>query len=195
MWEAAARFAMLAFDEGALSRLREISFLKQRTLRLVRRPVEARDIQAMGAGADHVVMVSRLSKSKSRGALAAIQAISELRATFPTLHLTIVGNGSARAQVQARADEINAQHGGKVVKLVGALTDPLPTMSGAACVVGTAYVALEALYHGIPVVAVGYDGYGLITPENLAEAVDCNFGDSLRGPQPAGVLLPRPPEE
>ena len=169
---------VMAFDDSALERLKRIPFLQGREMPRVRRPVEPRDVAGAPDSA-RLVFVSRLSKSKGRGALAAIDAAQVLLSEFPELKLEIVGDGSLHTEVARKAQESNARNGREMVQMHGMLTDPLPVVNGGGGVIGTAYVALEALFHGIPVVAVGYDHYGVITEANFNEAVDCNFGDSL----------------
>jgi len=172
---------LIAFDKGAINRLRRIEFLKEREINLVRRPVEQREMAALAAP-PRIVMVSRLSSSKGPVALAALEAAVALQQEWPDLSLTIVGGGSMQDAIQRRAEELNRQHGRQVAAAVGMQVDPFPITVGAACVVGTAYVALEALFHEIPVVAAGLEAFGVVTLDNLDEAVDCNFGDATLQP-------------
>lgn len=169
---------LMAFDQGAINRLRRIEFLKDREIHLVRRPVQRRDKTAPPAIPPKIVMVSRLSRQKGPVALAVLDAVVALQSEWPGLSLRIVGGGSLEESIQRRGDEINRQHGRVIVETVGMQVDPFPSTVDAACVVGTAYVALEALFHEIPVVAAGLDAYGVVTLDNLQEAVDCNFGDA-----------------
>jgi glycosyltransferase involved in cell wall biosynthesis len=174
---AAAR-ELITFDQTALQRLEALPDLNRRVCH-VPRPVEKREVPGNGANKRDLVMISRLSKTKGKGALAAIDAVERLN-NFDG-KLTIVGDGSLLPKIQKRAAQINADKGKTLVEAVGAQTDPFPIMANAAGVIGTAYVALEALFHEIPVVAAGYEGYGAVTAANLRDAVDCNFGDSLPG--------------
>lgn len=173
---------IIAFDPKALARLRKFAFLKGRELQRVYRPVETREVGVMQAG--RVIAVGRLSQTKGRVALAAVNAVGELRQEFPELTLGVVGDGKMKATIEARAQEINAQHGAKVVEMLGMQVDPFGAMSRAQAVVGAAYVALEALMHEIPVVGAGFEAFGVVTPANLIEAVDCNFGDGMPGLHP-----------
>ena len=50
-------------------------------------------------------------------------------------------------------------------------------------------VAMEALFHGVPVVAAGYQWFGRVTPENLAQATACNFGDAVSTRTPVSAEL------
>lgn len=170
---------LICFDRFALQSLQNLPGL-ERTVLHVARPVETRPAASPG-DPPHFAMVSRLSKTKGKGALAAIDAIDSLQNEFPGLSLQIVGAGSLFGDVKARCEAVNGKHGKALCQTLGALTDPFPVMAQAVGVVGTAYVALEALFHEIPVVAVGYQGYGIVTPQNLEEAISCNFGDSWFG--------------
>jgi glycosyltransferase involved in cell wall biosynthesis len=169
---------VIAFDRGAMSRLQQIDFLKDRKINLVRRPVEQRARAATAEVPPRIIMVSRLSSSKGPVALAALEAVVALQDEWPGLSLTIVGGGSMLEAIRQRADELNRQFGRKVAEAIGMQVDPFPSTIGASCVVGTAYVALEALFHEIPVVAAGLEAFGVVTPDKLDEAVDCNFGDA-----------------
>ena len=169
---------LIAFDQTALKRLEALPDLGRRVSH-VPRPVEKREMPIQSGEKRDLVMISRLSKSKGKGALAAIEAL-EKRREFGG-KLVIVGDGTLLPKIQKRAAQANLQAGKTLVEVLGAQTDPFPTMAGAAGVIGTAYVALEALFHEIPVVAAGYEGYGAVTSANLRDAVDCNFGDSLPG--------------
>ncbi len=183
---------VMTFDQSALDRLRQIEWMRP-DVHLMPRPVEKRDLKVGPTTPPHLVMVSRLSKTKGPAALAAIDAVETLESRFPGLSLTIFGEGSAREAIVARAQSLNAKWGREAIKAPGRVTDPFEAMAGAAAVIGTSYVALEALFHAIPVVAAGYEGYGVVDEKNLEEAVDCNFGDGFPGVQPqvtAEWLLP-----
>lgn len=183
---------VIVFDTSTIQRLRQLQGMENQTLKLVRRPVEAYDIAARAPTTPHFVFVSRLSKSKSvaaRAARAAIEAVAELEEAYPGLHLTIVGEGSRRKELQAIALQLNTDKKRQVVRLTGALKKPFPLMAQATGVIGTAMVAMEALFHEIPVVAAGYQGYGIVTPDNLEAAIECNFGDAVMEPRPITKTL------
>ncbi len=174
---------ILTFDRSALDRLGKIDGIRP-DIHLMPRPVEKRDLGASPQSPPHIVMVSRLSKTKGPAALAALEAVEAIEPGFPGLCLTIFGEGSARAEILTRAGMINARLGREAIKAPGSVTDPFGAMRSAAAVMGTSYVALEALFHAIPVVAAGYEGYGVIDETNLDDAVACNFGDGFPGVQP-----------
>ncbi|RYG69446.1 hypothetical protein EON80_09795 [bacterium] len=172
---------ILCFDRFARESLQKLPGMENRTIRHVPRPVEKRSETVHPQSPPKLTMVSRLSKSKGKTAVAAIEAIDQLQAEYPGLGLHIVGDGSMRGEVQRLCGLLNAKYGKELCQAPGALVDPFPAMTSASGVIGTAYVALEALFHEIPVIASGYEGYGVVTPENLEFAVDCNFGDSWSG--------------
>jgi glycosyltransferase involved in cell wall biosynthesis len=80
----------------------------------------------------------------------------ELRRHFPDVGLTIIGEGPARAGLEAQVSALDLRD---VVHLVGPVDDPLPAMRAADLFVlssryeGFANVVLEALACGTPVVA------------------------------------------
>lgn len=116
--------------------------------------------------AARVVVVSRLvAWLKLEGLLRTISAVEELAVDRP-VQLVVVGEGSAAAQVQARADEVNARTGRRVVVLTGGLVDPRPAYAAADVVVGMGSSALRALAFGKPLVVVGEHGFSQpFTPE------------------------------
>jgi glycosyltransferase involved in cell wall biosynthesis len=158
--------------------------MRQREVPLMPRPVERRDLHVGPTAPPHLVMVSRLSKTKGPAALAAIEAVEQLEPRFPGLSLTVFGEGSLRDAISSRGKILNEKLGREAVKAPGSVTDPFVAMAGASAVIGTSYVALEALFHAIPVVAAGYEGFGVVEAANLDEAVACNFGDGFPGLQP-----------
>ena len=176
---------VICFDDFALKRLRSIPGMEHREIHQVPRPVEEHPMPASAReealGSKRLVMVSRLSKSKGKTALRALEAVEALLPEFPDLHLKIIGDGSQHADIARRCAELNARVGREIASAPGFLVHPFGEMARARAVIGTAYVALEALFHGIPVVASGYEAFGLVTPQNLDEAVACNFGDGYPG--------------
>lgn len=175
---------VMTFDQSALDRLNEITWMRERHVHMMPRPVEKRDLTVGAVEPPHFVMVSRLSKTKGPTALAAIEALERLEGQFPGLSLTIFGDGSMHETIVARGKKLNEKLGREAVRAPGPVTDPFQAMAGAAAVIGTSYVALEALFHAIPVVAAGYEGFGVVEEANLEEAVACNFGDGFPGLQP-----------
>lgn len=181
---------IIVFDAAALKRLEQIETVRERQARgevqLVPRPVEWREIGSskIDDSALRVVMVGRLSKSKGAGVLAAIDAVASLQGEMPGLTLSIVGGGSLRAQVEQKCREVNAKAGREIAQALGAMPDPMPVLAGASAAIGAGYTGFEALYHNIPLLAVGYEAYGPIMRDNLQDAIAFNFGDGLPGLHP-----------
>jgi glycosyltransferase involved in cell wall biosynthesis len=122
-----------------------------------------------GAGAT-VVIVSRLvPELKLEGILTAVDAMEEVNATLPT-RLLVVGDGSARSEIEARAARVNATVGPGTVVLTGELMDPRPAYDLADVAIGMGGSALRALAFAKPLVVQGEEGYfRLLTPESLPE--------------------------
>lgn len=130
----------------------------------------------------HIVHVSRLDETIAP-ALALVEAVGELRASFPALRATIAGDGRQRAAVEEAAR-------GKVA-MAGALQDPLPLLQDAFAVVGAGRSLLEAMACGRPVVTTDMPGCReavrqmdngvLVAPKNipaLADAISLLLSDA-----------------
>src|SRR5512144_2783022 len=124
---------------------------------------------------------------KLEGLLRTIAAVEELAVDRP-VQLVVVGEGSAAAQVQARADEVNARTGRRVVVLTGGLVDPRPAYAAADVVVGMGSSALRALAFGKPLVVVGEHGFSQpFTPETAGVFTRQGFyglGPGVPAPDP-----------
>lgn len=106
-----------------------------------------------------VVIVSRLAHElKLEGIVTAIETIGELARTRD-VHLAVVGDGPARAEVESAADRVNAAHVRPVVHLLGALDDPRGAYDAADVCIGMGGSALRALAFGTPLVVQGEGGY------------------------------------
>ncbi|MEN6302948.1 MAG: glycosyltransferase family 4 protein [Armatimonadia bacterium] len=125
-----------------------------------------------------VAYVARLSKVKSRPAYALMEAVLALNEQIPGLKLQIVGGRSQVGKVRQRAAEINSMLGRQAVEVTGPRFDVEDVYHNAAVVVGTGYVALEALACGRHVIAAGSMGLiGYLRESNFIAARDANFGD------------------
>lgn len=115
-----------------------------------------------------VVVVSRIAPElKLEGLLAACQAVGQLAAEGVGVHLAVVGDGPARAQVEQAAAEANAAAGAPVVTLTGALADPRGAYATADVVLGMGGSALRGLAFGKPLVVQGERGFwALLTPDS-----------------------------
>lgn len=117
-----------------------------------------------------VVCVTRFAQQlKLEGLLTAIRVVSELAESVP-VRLLVVGDGPARATVEAAAATANALHGDGCVVLTGELSDPRPAYAVADLSLGMGGSALRALAFGAPLVVQGENGYWrLLTPESEPE--------------------------
>ncbi|WP_305784092.1 glycosyltransferase family 4 protein [Symbioplanes lichenis] len=115
-----------------------------------------------------IAVVSRLvPELKLEGVLTAIDVIGELGATRP-VRLIVAGDGTARAEVQSRADAANARAGRRAVVLTGELRDPRPAYAAADVMLGMGSSALRALSFGRPLVVQGERGFWeLLTPDTV----------------------------
>jgi L-malate glycosyltransferase len=106
-----------------------------------------------------LVTTSRLSVStKSESLMRTIAAVRALGRELPVKFL-IVGEGTARPQLEALAAEANAHLGREAVSCIGALLDPREAYAAADIVVGMGSSAVRALAFGKPVVVVGEQGF------------------------------------
>jgi glycosyltransferase involved in cell wall biosynthesis len=119
-------------------------------------------------GRPTVVVVSRLAPElKLEGILTAVDAMELVNAALPA-RLLVVGDGSARAEVEAGAARVNAASGPGTVVLTGELLDPRPAYDLADVALGMGGSALRALAFAKPLVVQGEEGYfELLTPESL----------------------------
>lgn len=125
-----------------------------------------------------VVHVSRFSHSKAGVAMALAAAARELEREAPGTQVVLVGSGPRLDQVRVRAEQANRELGRQAVICTGGRGNVEAVLRAATAVVGTATVALEGMATGKPVVAAGKAGMvGLLTPENLTQAAQVNFGD------------------
>ncbi|GAA2755303.1 glycosyltransferase [Actinopolymorpha rutila] len=119
------------------------------------------------AGLLDVVVVCRLvPELKLEGVLTAVDVVGDLARELP-LRLVIVGDGSVREQVEARAAAANERAGRRAVVLTGALGDPRPAYAAASITLGMGGSALRALAFGRPLIVQGEDGFfELLTTES-----------------------------
>jgi L-malate glycosyltransferase len=118
-----------------------------------------RERHTAGPGDILLVTTSRLSVStKLESLMRTIAVVRELGRELP-LKFIIVGEGTARAQLDALAADVNAHLGREAVACVGALLDPREAYAAADIVVGMGSSAVRALAFGKPVVVVGEQGF------------------------------------
>ncbi|MDB5527027.1 MAG: group 1 glycosyl transferase [Devosia sp.] len=139
-----------------------------------------------------IVVVCRLVRElKLEGLLVACRTIGRLAAEGRSVHLAIVGDGPARAEVEAAAGAANAMSGTPVVSLLGELQDPRPAYASADIVLGMGGSALRGLAFGKPLIVQGEAGFWkLCDPTTVSQFLDAGWyglgggedgGDALRG--------------
>ncbi|GII53528.1 hypothetical protein Pth03_19170 [Planotetraspora thailandica] len=128
---------------------------------------EFRDKYGLTPGPLDIVVVCRLvPELKLEGILTAIDSVGRLAAELD-LRLTIVGDGTARAQVEEHAAAANAAAGRRVVVLTGELADPRPAYAAATVCLGMGGSALRSLAFAKPLIVQGEHGFfELLTPDS-----------------------------
>jgi Glycosyl transferases group 1 len=113
-----------------------------------------------------LVTVSRFDQyMKAESLRATIDVIRRLGRALP-LRLALVGDGMIRAELQQRADQVNAELCRNAIVLTGALIDPRPAYAAADLVVGMGGSALRGMAFAKPVVVVGEGCFSApFTPE------------------------------
>lgn len=107
-----------------------------------------------------VVVVCRLARElKLEGLLSACRVIGGLTRQGTNVHLAIVGDGPARAEVEGAAAFANSASAGAGVTLVGALDDPRPAYAAADIVLGMGGSALRGMAFGKPLIVQGEAGF------------------------------------
>jgi glycosyltransferase involved in cell wall biosynthesis len=137
-----------------------------------------------------LVTVSRLAHTlKGESLLRSIDAIRTLGRELP-LKLVIVGDGSARNDVQGRADAVNAQLGRDAVLLPGAMLDPRSAYAAADIVIGMGGSALRAMAFGKPTIIVGEQAFARLFDAQSADAFHYTGMYGIgRGPADDGALV------
>ncbi len=115
-----------------------------------------------------VVIVSRLVPDlKLEGLERTVDAVEELGAALP-VQLAVVGGGPAHADLQARADGVNARLGRRAVVLTGELLDPRPAYAAADLVIGMGSSILRGMAFAKPAIVLGERGWSeVVTPDTV----------------------------
>ncbi|MFN3524861.1 MAG: glycosyltransferase family 4 protein [Paracoccus sp. (in: a-proteobacteria)] len=131
---------------------------------------------AMGFSATDIalVSVSRLSHTLKADSLArTIETVRRLGRKLP-LRLSIVGDGSARAELQHLATRTNRELQRKAVTLHGAMTDPRRAYAAADIVMGMGGSALRGMAFGKPVIVTGDNGFARVFDPGTAQWFSVN---------------------
>jgi len=144
-------------------------------------PVDPRRFHPLPAPkhqAFRVLYCGRLARRKAAYVLAILQELPALARRIPNIELAVVGGRSHRRHVARAAAEVNRALGREAVQMLGQLREPAAEIAAADLVVGTGYVALEALACGRHFIGVGIQGLtGFVTPDTYRASADANFGD------------------
>ena len=128
-----------------------------------------RERHGIAEGDITLVTVSRLEHDmKAESLYRTIAAVRALGREFP-LRFVVVGDGRARAEVERRASETNADLGRPAVVLAGPLLDPRPAYAAADVFIGMGGSALKAMAFAKPVIIVGEQGFSKPFTSETAE--------------------------
>lgn len=106
-----------------------------------------------------VVCVGRLAAElKAEGLLTAIEVARQLHGSSP-FQLVLIGDGPARAQIQAAASAVNAFTGESTVVLTGEVADPRAAYAVADVALGMGGSALRSMAFGRPLIVQGEGGF------------------------------------
>jgi glycosyltransferase involved in cell wall biosynthesis len=117
-------------------------------------------------GAALVVLVTRLSWEQKAAGIATTLAAADLLAGRRAVRVVIVGDGSLRAEVEARA--------GASVRLVGERVDPRPAYAAADVVLGLGTSVLRGMAIGRPCIALGGEGQARVVEDGSIPALVAN---------------------
>lgn len=139
--------------------------------------------------AKRIVYVSRLNPLVCAPAFKIIENIEKIDKAVPGIEVVIVGDGDAFADMKAAADSANERLGRRAVILTGPRTDINEIHGTADVCVGVSRAILEPMAMEKKCVVAGQEGYiGILDPDKLAEAIDCNFTCRGCAPLDGGVL-------
>lgn len=174
---------------AGLSRHRNIGVMEPPIDTLANRSTNvsaARNRWGIGTRELIVSVVCRMTDEldKANGVLSSIDAVDQLAERFP-VRLLVVGEGPALGRIRARAASANAQHGRRVIDVVGHMQDPRDAYECADVVLGMGSSILRAMSFSKPVVVQGSQGYWeLLTPDTA----DRFLWSGFYGSQGAGCL-------
>jgi hypothetical protein len=181
---------LVAFDESVLACLKRVKAVDTARLELVRRPIPRRpDVELPEDGSFPIVVIGRLSRRKSQIALNVLRAFDQFVESVPGARLSVVGGGSQLGAVRQAGRELNRRRGRELIDVTGPLVDPWPVLRGAALVIGGGYAAMESLIQGKAILGAGFRGFGVVTAQNVREAIAANFGDSAGDWEPTAEAL------
>ncbi len=152
-----------------------------------------RRVQPHTSAADAITVtyMARLTRTKGPCALDLIEAWPRLVNLVGNLKLVIVGDGRLLRQTRRKAAQVNKELALPHIQVPGGTLNPEPVFENTDILLGAGYTALQGLAWGCTVIGMGYAGlFGLLTPENIEEAIRANFGDTgAQWPQVDSQLL------
>lgn len=121
------------------------------------------------SGRHQVVIVSRLAHElKLEGILTAMEVVGELSLRLP-VRLVVVGDGPARAEVEAVARRVNEGRDPAPVAVLGAMADPRGAYDAADVCLAMGGSALRSLAFAKPLVVQGEGGFfRTLTPDSAS---------------------------
>lgn len=119
----------------------------------------------------HFVLVSRLVAAFKLAPLSLALDTVDRIADTRSVHLTIVGDGPARAVIEKEAGRINGRHRREVVTLVGEQVDPTSFYASADIVLGSGLALIRGMACGKPCVALGRDGFCKVVDRDSIDEV------------------------
>jgi peptidoglycan/xylan/chitin deacetylase (PgdA/CDA1 family) len=172
----------ISICENLTTQATETLNMNPRKLRLIRNPIRFATVQneAIAKGALKLAWIGRFTGPKGERAREFIRdVVPTLLATHPTLEIDIIGGASELLgdEILQRVKDLQNQHLGRLTiqNFRPNLDDELTNY---ALVFAAGRVAITALGKSVPTVAIGeYCNEGLVTLENLPQALASNFGD------------------
>lgn len=122
-----------------------------------------------------------INTSRIKGLLAdmlenIIEAVYKAKKTDDTIQLVIAGDGDDYDRIKAKVNEFNTKNRKVFIHMLGKRKDIDQILNEAVLYIGVARSALEAMSTSLPVIIAGGEGYmGLITKDNIDNAVENNF--------------------
>lgn len=131
---------------------------------------------ALSDSHNRICYVSRLSKDICSCAYMLIEKFAYIAENVPGAELIIVGDGELFDSLKEKADKVNLQIGRRGIILTGGRTDVNKIISSAKVCVGVSRAILEPMAMEKLCVVAGDPGYiGIMSPDKLETAVNCNF--------------------
>ncbi|MFN0028450.1 MAG: glycosyltransferase family 4 protein [Acidimicrobiales bacterium] len=131
----------------------------------------------LGVGPDQtlLVVVSRLARWMKREGIARTIEVTERLARDHDVVLAVVGDGDARAELEALGTQVNQKLGRDVVRFTGAMVDPRPAYAAAQIGLGMGTSIVRGMAFGVPAIVLGEEGFSAIFDADHAEML-CEQG-------------------